>query len=356
MKRLYKSLLPVLLAGCFLFTTAVCFAAQKLTIGIIDDCRATTQPNILEQIKSETLSLTKGEFIVRFPSQYHRISDCSEQGLRRDINKMMSDPDIDLIITLGPLGSHLLGRMPHFSKPCIAGIIVNSELQGIPYYKGKSGKDNFSYILLSPDLKGNITQLKEVSDFKKAAFLYDRSLDRSLSSGNSYLEKLTREIQTDIITIPVDKSADPVIKSLDESIDAVILTDLVRLNTDELNKLISYFNQNSIASFSLHDRALVEKGLLAGFDRTSVIQKFSRRIAIMTQRVLLDENPKDFKVEFTKEDQLVLNMQTARQLGISPGFTVLAKAELINQKAKASKHSRQQNERLHLQRPFPFHK
>ncbi len=330
MKHLNLFFYPLLLIAGLLASISVSFASDEFVIGILDDCQATQQRHVLEQIKKETFSLTKGEFRVRFSSDHHRISNCSEKGLTSDLNRMMSNPDIDMILALGPLGSHLLGRMERFPKPVISGMIINSQLQGIPFHKGKSMKHNFTYVLLSPDLKANVDQLREVVDFKKAALLYDRSIDKSLKSERTTLENITKDIQADIVLMPVGNRADPVISQMDPSIDAVIITDLVQLDKEELTRLISYFNQNKIASFSLHDRSLIEKGLLAGFDRSAVTQKFSRRIALMIQRVLLDENPKDFKVGFTSQESLVLNMQTARQLDISPGFAVLAKAELIN--------------------------
>lgn len=309
-------------------------AAQTFTIGVIRDCRADGKNNVLEMIKKEVLALTKGEFDVRFSDEINTASDCSEIGIINNIDHLFSNPEIDMVLALGPLSSHLLGQVENFPKPCIAGRILNPELQGIPLQNNKSGKHNLTYVALTSDLITSIDLFKEITDFKNGALLYDQVLVHSIKAGKEYLEILRKESKTQLTFIPVGDDVQPVLDKLgqtyDETYDAVFLTDLAQLDAAGLSELISYLNTHQIASFSFHNRAIVEKGLLAGFDRTSETLRFSRRIALLVQRILLNEDPKDFKVGFTSEEKLVVNMQTAQAIGLSLSYSLMAKAELIN--------------------------
>jgi outer membrane protein len=333
-----KKLILFLAVAFFLTSLNVnhCFAASDFNIGVIDDCSSKMQNRLIDDIKEEILSLTKGEFNVQFPTEFTIISDCNETDIKSNIEKLFSNPDIDMILALGPISSHLLSQYKEFSKPCIAGVIINPELYNVPFSNNKSGKHNFSYVLFSTDIVGSINQFREISSFNNAAFLYDSSRSKSIisKSGQHYLDKIKKDIGIDLTLIPVGKKIEPVINLLkDSSIEAVFLSDLDQLDAKQLSNLISYFNNNKIASFSFRDRVLIEKGLLAGFDQTSEKNRFSRRIALFTQRILLKEDPKNFKVGFSTEGNLMFNMETANKLGVSPTFALLTNAEVINSKS-----------------------
>jgi len=315
---------------CSLLFLSPVSAVQKFSIGVIGDCRAEGENNVLEMIKEEVFSLTKGEFNVRFLDEYNGAYDCSEIGIQKNIDRLFSDPEIDMVLASGPISSHLLGQIENFPKPCIAGRILNPKLQGIPLQNNKSGKHNLTYVALDSDLISSIDLFKEITDFKNVAFLYDQTLINSIKAGRKYLEILGKSSKTQLTFIPVGDDVQPVLNALGQAYDAVFLTDLAQLDAAGLSHLISYFNTHQIASFSFHNRAIVENGALAGLDRTSEALRFSRRMALLVQRILLQEDPKDFKVRFSQEEKLVINMQTAQEIGVSPSFSLMARAELIN--------------------------
>jgi len=310
------------------------FAASSFTIGVISDCTAASKTQLLENIKSEVQVLVKGEFNVLFPSKFNMVSDCTEKSINIGIEKLRKDPNVDMVLTLGPMTSHLLSQTKEFSKPSIAGLILNPELQGVPLKNSRSGRHNFSYVSLSTDLKGNVEQFKEIAPFKTAIFLYDDMLSRSIRKGIKFAENFEKETGIKFTFIPVGNKLTPVKNQLGQNTEAVFMGHLTQLDNAQISDLISYFNENKIPSFSFHDRKLVEDGLLAGFDRTSAMNRLSRRIALLVQRVLFKEDPKDFKVAISAEENFVINMQTAKKLNISPSFSVLGKAELVKVKSQ----------------------
>jgi len=314
----------------FIFSSFEYVYAQPFTIGVIDDCSTSTEKQFFQGIKEEIKSLTKGEFDVRFPKSKHIFSKCSKKSIEKAVTELLADAQVDLILATGPLGSHIISQRQNFNKPVIAGIIINPELQNVPFKKGISGKKNFTYMALAVNLKEYINDFKAIVPFKKAALLTNRILLESLKSKKEYLNKLEARINTQIILIPVDGSVTSAMDRIDDTIEAVFVSNLLHLDDKGYSEIISSLNKRKIPSFSFNENSLVEKGLLAGLDRSKERLKFTRRIALLVQRVLLGEKMENFPVGFSTDSSLIINMQTARKINVSPSFAIMAKATLIN--------------------------
>ena len=48
------------------------------------------------------------------------------------------------------------------------------------------------------------------------------------------------------------------------------------------------------------------------------LERLARRVVLMIQRIAEDEDPSTFEVSFPTEQRLIINMQTAREIGFSP--------------------------------------
>ena len=72
-------------------------------------------------------------------------------------------------------------------------------------------------------------------------------------------------------------------------------------------------------------------GMLAGLRAPVDVPRLARRVALNIQRALFGEDPGTFSITFERSDRLVINMNTARQIGLYPTWRVLTDAELINE-------------------------
>ncbi|MFK5951739.1 MAG: ABC transporter substrate binding protein [Desulfobacterium sp.] len=305
--------------------------AKPFNIGIIEDCssRIVSAP-LLEKIKAEIKSLTRSEFDVRFPKNKYVVAQCNSKSIQSGISKLMNDPGVDLVMSLGHLGSYYLCKSKTISKPTIAGVVLNPELQGIPFRKGKSGRKDLTYIAFLTDFKKNIDALKEVVPFQNAAYIYDKNLKAILPTTQLSPAKLEKRLGTKLTFIPVGKDIDSVLGTLDNRFDAVFVGTLQGFSEQSYDKVIAHLKDNKLPGFSFLEKKLVTKGLLAGFDRSKAKNKYVRRMGLLVQRVLLGDSMAEIPVNFTKESTLVINMQTAKEIGVSPSFAVMAKADVIN--------------------------
>jgi glyoxylate carboligase len=74
--------------------------------------------------------------------------------------QLMNDPDVDIVIAYGELATNVAVFKDEYSKPLIAAIAINSELQNMPLKDGTSGVSNLNYISFTANI---LTQLPNMS-------------------------------------------------------------------------------------------------------------------------------------------------------------------------------------------------
>jgi outer membrane protein TolC len=75
----------------------------------------------------------------------------------------------------------------------------------------------------------------------------------------------------------------------------------------------------------------VERGLLAGMRTREFWPRLARRTALSVQRILLGEDPGTIPVSFAENPRLVINMRTARAVGVFPTWLAMSGAELLHE-------------------------
>ena len=69
--------------------------------------------------EEEILKLTRGEFDVRMAEET-LVGDDTVEGIERALDRLLADPQIDLIIAGGVIASHVAGQRKGLSKPVVA--------------------------------------------------------------------------------------------------------------------------------------------------------------------------------------------------------------------------------------------
>jgi putative ABC transport system substrate-binding protein len=124
-------------------------------------------------------------------------------------------------------------------------------------------------------------------------------------------------------------SADEVRKTLQEikskEADAFFyIADPMMVSQAQL--IVDMANQKKLPTM-LQDQSLVAKGGLASYGQN--YQEIGRASAKYVQRVLSGTSPKELKIETVDSVELVINLQTAKQLGVTIQPQVLARAQKV---------------------------
>jgi len=104
----------------------------------------------------------------------------------------------------------------------------------------------------------------------------------------------------------------------------------MHFNSGAIQTLAKGLVSRHLPSFSLTGRSELDSGLLmttGGAQRDT--ERLARRVVLMIERIAAGENPAGFEVAFPTEQRLAINMTTAREIGYSPSWQVLADAEQL---------------------------
>ena len=331
----------IALITTLLFTVSmwipVARSARKLSIvriGIVKDGPTGRLPDISPLVKEQILELTSREFDVRFPEAKSLDGNWEKDEIERSVDRLLSDPEVDLVITLGYLATNYVCHKEKLPKPVVAAIVADAKLQNLPLKDGGSGVKNLCYIDSFVSFERDIKVFHEMIPFRKLVVLASRNALESIPWLEKKLSQTAYEYTFDIDIVPVEHSADQTLAAFSSDADAVYLLPLAQITPGEFRRLIYGMILRKLPSFSMLGRDDVEAGVLASVAPKDQFLRITRRIALNVQRILLGENASTLKVAFPLGEKLTINMATGRAIGFYPTWSTLTEADLLNEKVE----------------------
>jgi outer membrane protein TolC len=308
-------------------------AAQTIVGVVTDGPEARSRAAVpLDALEREIQSLAGDEFAVRLPEDKRLDGGWDLGGVREALRRQLADPEVDIIIATGAVASNEVARM-ELGKPVIAAVTADAELQELPIdaETGSSGKRNFVYLSNFRSIDEELQAFRDSVEFEHLAALVDAL---TLESIPMLSRVKTAEIEDllgiRITLIPVTDSETAALTAIPADADAVYVTPLLRLDEAAMIRLADGLIERRLPSFSLLGRGELEYGLLmatGGREEDNV--RYTRRLALNLQRILLGENAAEIPVSFQESRRLTINMRTAHAIGFSPRYAVLTPAERL---------------------------
>jgi len=327
-----KSIIFIIL----IFTNSFGFA--QINIGVVIDGPWEQNDVIREMLKEEISVLTEGEFDVQFPDDKIIIADWTQTGVKAAIDQLFADRSVDLILAMGVLASGEVSWRGDLPKPVIAPFVIDAELQGLPSKNGASGVKNLNYLSLPARVPTDIKAFREIVAFDTITILINNEVWQSMPQLGSRTQSSLEEMGIEPVLLPVERTIDSALNALTPDVEAVYVAPLLHLLPGEFDRLVVELKKRRIASFSLLGRNEVVRGLMATVS-PDFFPKIARRVALNLQRILLGEEPGTIPTAFAIGERLIINMETARAIGVSPPFTVLTEAEQIGSREVEIKRS-----------------
>lgn len=321
----------VLFVTLLLLTPFLSFSQdESFRIGIVTDCDSEIDRQFVDRILSEARILVD-DYVLVIEDRHYLRGNCSTATVKANLDQLMADPDVDMVLGIDVIASHLIAKNGPYTKPAIGNAVINAQAQDIPITsKGTSGVDNVSYLELPLSPQRDLEVFNQLVGFEKVAIIIDESVFTGIPELKTYLENGINEDSLGYEFINTEQTASATLAKLSDH-DAVYFLPSNELNDSEFQQLIDGVNKRGLKSFSVLGRLDVDRGVLAGVAPASNIDLFTRRIALNIQRITNDENPKGFGVKINLKEELVLNMATARTIDFSPGWDLLSEAVLLNQ-------------------------
>jgi outer membrane protein len=257
------------------------------------------------------------------------VGDWTLAGVRAINNRLLADPDVDMILGMGVIASHDLATRGELPKPVIAPVVVDVKRQRIPMLNGASGVKNLSYLVYPQTFVRDLELFREVAPIRKLVNISSRPYSRVLPGAPEPLQHIGQRLGLEITELLIDSSADEVVKSIPHDADAVFVEPIPHLPAQEFDRLIQLFIDLRLPSFSYFGDTEVRRGILASAN-PDIIPRLARRIALNVQRIVGEgEDPGTLPVTFTPGKHMSINLNTADAIGVSPGWNMLLEAELV---------------------------
>jgi outer membrane protein len=322
-----------LVAAPAMFLLLGALQAREIRVAVVTDGDAGRAVFSAAAVEREIANVAGADTQIVLPADKRFVGDWSLPGAEAALDRALADREVDVVLTLGILSSQQAARRVTLSKPVIAPLVIDPILQGYPLAEGRSARHNFTYVADFQSVANEVRAFHDIVGFKYVVALVDQSLLAALPALSTKAADLATALNVRIGIVRVGDDVGAALASIPEGVDAVYVTPL-RFNDAQVRELARGLAQRKLATFSVVGRSEVEAGLLmttGGAERD--IDRLARRVAIMIQRIAQGEDPAKFDVGFPTSQRLVVNMQTARDIGFSPRWQFLADAEQLHAEA-----------------------
>ena len=310
--------------------------APVVRVGVVLDGPWERNAELLRIFRTEIDDLIRDEFDLQFPDDRRIESDFTLDGVSRAVDALLADPDVDFIMTLGPVASAHIARLGPLAKPTVGAFVLDPDVEGIPVTRNAqgvrvSGVRNLSYITFPSDFPQALRRFAEITPFRKLVFLGSQGLMQAIPELGVNLREGTSDLELDLTVVMVGASVDAALAAIPEDTDAVYVVPLLQLQPGEFDRLVEGLIERKLPSFSYWGRSEVEAGLLTSIYLATDFVRLGRRLAISMQRMLLGEDGGTLPVDFQRGQRLTINMATARAIGVYPNWSVHTEAELLQE-------------------------
>ncbi|PCI34813.1 MAG: hypothetical protein COB60_05650 [Flavobacteriaceae bacterium] len=235
--------------------------------------------------------------------------------------------DTDIILAFGIINNIVLTQEKNYPKPIVVFGSVNSDFIDLPQDQKTSNINNITYIITPFSYKEDLETFKSLYNYKNVGIIVDQFLPEVLPVKDLF-DNYFLNNDSSYKLIPYSKG-DDLSKSLN-NVDAVYLAGGLYMKEGELDALVKSINKRKLPSFSAFGKKDVENGILATNQPDTNINHFFRRIALNVEAIISGTNPSEIPLYIEYKNKLTINYNTAVQIEFPVQYSLLAKADFIN--------------------------
>jgi outer membrane protein TolC len=288
---------------------------------------------LLDMLRAEIDALTKNEFDLRVPDDKIVIADWTRAGVEIGIGQLLGDREVDVVLGIGAIAADVAAGRGVIPKPLITPLAIDADVQGFPFDSatGGSGVHNFTYANCLASTTRDIRTFLEIHPFSKLAVIVQPALAEAMPKlPDSVLAQLA-ELNVEVIQVLARATPEETVAAIPLEAEAVYVLPLMRFTWNDIDELAEGLKERGLPSFSMFGVHEVERGMLASTRTRNFWPRLARRMALNVQRVLLGEEPGEIPVSFVENPRLVINMRTARAVGVFPTWLAMSGAELLHE-------------------------
>ncbi len=304
-------------------------AQQRFDIAVIGDGPGDRLSDRNDVYVGELLTLTKGEFDVRIHSY---LGNWTRQGIAAVIDDAYADPDIDMLMVTGFIANQVATTRKQFPKPTFLPVLLDTGRLLSPAVDRKSAIRNLNYLTIYSGFAEDLDAMGEVVRFKKLVLLMDEEFSAAIPDLRISALAICIARGIELVEVSHNGIDHDLMSRVPDDTEAMFVAALPRMPADDFDSLVQSINSAGIPSYSFAGTDDVKRGLLMTSSESRDINRQARMNALNIQAVMLGGRTEDQPVSSQFRKHFTINMETARQLGISPSFNVLNVATLLHER------------------------
>lgn len=306
-------------------------AQDRFDVAVVSDGDSNRLAVLQQKFVDELQTLTENEFdlrIKRFSGNWTKSS--IEQALRQ----AYSDPDVDLVMVTGFVANQLTATRADYPKPTFLPLILDVNLVGKTIDDTTSGIPNLNYLSTYANFAEDLDTLSRIVPFRNLVLFVDEELASAIPQLRKAAFDLSVARGIDLTMVTHDGADHQLVNRVPAGTDAIFVAGLPRMPHEGFQALIGAINQAGLPSYSFVGVSDVERGLLVTNSEPRDNDRQARLNALNMQAVMLGGQASEQPVSTNIRQQLTINMDTARLIGLSPSFDVLGDAVILNRESK----------------------
>jgi len=302
-------------------------AQKTLTIGVSKDANTKEFQQFSKLLNLEISGLTKAKYSIQFKELN---ADWKPDEIYQNNVKLMNDPTVDIVVTLGYISSTEISKSANFAKPVIAANILDKDLQKLPLKShDETGINNFTYIESIIRLKDDIQTFSKMFDVKNLAVFIPRAFKENFPQITDYLKQNAGNVNLSFIS--VGAQSDEALAQLPENTEAAVILPLIKFSQNEIKSLFDSLNKKHIPSLAVNGIDYLQMGATISLTPQFTFQQLARQIALRILKITEGTNPADIPVTIDGLQRApIINMASLRQTGKFPEWNTLNEAILLN--------------------------
>lgn len=183
LKSFYK--ISIFIGAGLLCFQGFCLPADARTfnVGIIEDGANTRNRSFIKALKSAIQKNSTEKDRIHFSSSYHYNGNYNVVVINRNIKKLLHNPDVDIILSLGPISGRLLGETIPLTKPVFSWGVEFPVLTGLlDPVSLKPKNENWTTSHSPSVLTSTVITSRKVFDFRKITYICASFLCDNLSA------------------------------------------------------------------------------------------------------------------------------------------------------------------------------
>lgn len=303
------------------------WAQTVAKVGVVVDGKSAGIDAIGVAFRQATTELGS-QFRAEFPPDKTKECDYTVACVNKALDQLLADPDVTVVIAQGVLASNLAVQRTELAKPVLAPFVVDLELQQLPK---QLVRKNLSYVVWSPDWARDLKAFQKFATFKKLGVVVDKLLLDAVPVLQKSVENAGSAAGVPVVVVPMADTAQSALDALPKDVDAVYVTALRRISSDELRKLAQGLRDKRVPSFSFAGEEGVKLGFLAGMGSSDDVVQLARRAALNLRGLVLGDPPDTLLTAFQQSENLYFNSEVARAIGVTPESSVLLDVTMVGQ-------------------------